>query len=167
MNQFRIKTQKCFIDAILMILFYYTKTIYKLVAGRWESKIKKNVSLGVSICLDVVSIKTLDLDTEKKSVSTARKSRQFQKVSLDDRDREISILSRHVRKSPKSLDRDREIRRDMTFLANLDSLSRSRVSQCYHISRSRFLNLSRFLSLKSQKSLEKVLIMSRNLKNSR
>jgi hypothetical protein len=41
----------------------------------------------------------------------------------------------------------------MIFLANQDSLSRSRVSQCYHISRSRFLNLSRFLSLKSQKSL--------------
>ncbi len=29
--------------------------------------------LGVSICLDVVSIETLDLDTEKKSVSTAEK----------------------------------------------------------------------------------------------
>jgi hypothetical protein len=31
------------------------------------------LSLGVSICLDVVSIETLDLDTEKKSVSTAEK----------------------------------------------------------------------------------------------
>ena len=29
------------------------------------------VRLGVSICLDVVSIETLDLDTEKKSVATA------------------------------------------------------------------------------------------------
>ncbi len=33
-----------------------------------------NLSLGVSICLDVVSIETLDLDTEKKSVSTVSKS---------------------------------------------------------------------------------------------
>jgi hypothetical protein len=32
--------------------------------------ISKLLSLGVSICLDVVSIETLDLDTEKKSVST-------------------------------------------------------------------------------------------------
>ena len=35
--------------------------------------IRKDVGLGVSICLDVVSIETLDLDTEKKSVSTAEK----------------------------------------------------------------------------------------------
>ena len=52
--------------------------------------------------------------------------------------------------SPKSLDRDQEICWDMTFLENLDSLSQSRlrVSQIYHISRLRFLNLSRFLILK-------------------
>ncbi len=31
------------------------------------------LSLGVSICLDVVSIETLDLDTKKKSVSTVEK----------------------------------------------------------------------------------------------
>ncbi len=31
------------------------------------------VALGVSICLDVVSIETLDLDTEKKSVSMVKK----------------------------------------------------------------------------------------------
>ncbi len=59
--------------------------------------------------------------------------------------------------SLKSLDRDWEICRDMTFLANLDSLSwsPSRVSQFYHIYWSRFLNLSRFLILKS-KSLDNV-----------
>ncbi len=37
--------------------------------------------MGVLICLDVVSIETLDLDAIKGSVS--RKSLQFQKVSLD------------------------------------------------------------------------------------
>ncbi len=35
-----------------------------------KSDIVLELSLGVSICLDVVSIETLDLDTEKKSVST-------------------------------------------------------------------------------------------------
>ena len=99
-----------------------------------------------------------NLDSFKKLVSTIEISRS--------RSRNLDFVSTR-RKSPKSLDRDREICRDMTFLANLDSLSRSRsrVSQCYHSSRSRFLNLSRFLSLKSRKSLEKVSIMSRNLES--
>ena len=57
------------------------------------------LSLGVSICLDVVSIETLDLDTKKSQSRRPKKSRQFQKVSLDDR--EISILSRHVQKVRK------------------------------------------------------------------
>jgi hypothetical protein len=78
--------------------------------------------------------------------------------------------------SPKSLDQDWEICPDQKFLANLDSLSQSRswVSQFYHISRSRFLNLSRFLSLKSLKkswkSLENVEIsqqISKSLDKSR
>ena len=101
-----------------------------------------------------------NLDSFKKLVSTIEISRS--------RSRNLDFVSTRP-KSPKSLDRDREICRDMTFLANLDSFSRSRsrVSQCYHSSRSRFLNLSRFLSLKSRKSLEKVSIMSRNLENSR
>ncbi len=121
------------------------------------------LSLGVSIFLDVVSIETLDLDTEKKSVSTwwiistvfKSKSRRL---------RNLDFVSTHP-KSPKSLDRDREICRDMTFLANRDSFSRSRsrVSQCYHSSRSRFLNLLRFYSLKSRKSLEKVSTISINI----
>ena len=81
-----------------------------------------------------------NLDSLKKLVSTIEISRS--------RSRNLDFVSTHP-KSPKSLDRDREICRDMTFLANLDSLSRSRVSQYYHSSRSRFLNLSRFLSLKS------------------
>ena len=38
-----------------------------------KDKKDKKVRLGVSICLDVVSIETLDLDTEKKSVSTVEK----------------------------------------------------------------------------------------------
>jgi hypothetical protein len=36
-------------------------------------EVKFTLRLGVSICLDVVSIETLDLDTEKKSVSTVEK----------------------------------------------------------------------------------------------
>ena len=101
-----------------------------------------------------------NLDSFKKLVSTIEISRS--------RSRNLDFVSTRP-KSPKSLDRDRETRRDMTFLANLDSLSRSRssVSQYYHSSRSRFLNLSRFLSLKSRKSLDYVEIMSRNLENSR
>ena len=101
-----------------------------------------------------------NLDSFKKLVSTIEISRS--------RSRNLDFVSTRP-KSPKSLDRDREICRDMTFLANLDSLSRSRsrVSQYYHSSRSRFLNLSRSLSLKSWKSLDYVEIMSRNLENSR
>jgi hypothetical protein len=127
------------------------------------------------------------LDLSRRGLNRDSRSRHQKKVSLDGREnldsfkklvstmeisrsrlRNLDFVSTRP-KSPKSLDRDQEISQDMTFLANLDSLSRSRsrVSQCYHISRSRFLNLSRFLSLKSQKSLEKVSIMSRNLKNSR
>ncbi len=89
-----------------------------------------------------------NLDGFQKLVSTIEISRS--------RLRNLDFVSTHP-KSPKSLDRDREICRDMTFMANLDSFSRSRsrVSQCYHSSRQRFLNLSRFLSLKSRKSLEK------------
>ncbi len=85
-----------------------------------------------------------NLDSFIKLVSTIEINRL--------RSRNLDFVSTRP-KSPKSLDRDREICRDMTFLANLDifSQSRSRVSQCYHSYRSRFLNLSRFLSLKSQK----------------
>ena len=101
-----------------------------------------------------------NLDSVKKLVSTIEISRS--------RSRYLDFVSTTMSR-PKSLDRDRETRRDMTFLANLDSLSRSRsrVSQYYHSSRSRFLNLSRSLSLKSWKSLDYVEIMSRNLENSR
>ncbi len=108
-----------------------------------------------SISLDVMD----NLNGFQKLVSTIEKSWS--------RSRNLDFVSTRP-KSPKSLDRDQEICRDMTFLANLDSFSRSRsrVSQCYHSSQSRFLNLLRFLSLKSRKSLEKVSIMSRNLENS-
>ncbi len=90
-----------------------------------------------------------NLDSFKKLVSTIEISRS--------RLRNLDFVSTRP-KSPKSLDRDQEICQDMTFLGNLDSFSRSRsrVSQCYHSSRSRFLNLSRFLSLKSWKSLDYV-----------
>jgi hypothetical protein len=114
-------------------------------------KYKILISMGVSICLDRDSQSRhwqragLDsrenLNTFKKLVSTIKIYRL--------RSRNLDFVSTPP-SSPKSLDRDREICRDMTFLANLDSLSRSRsrVSQFYHISRSRFLNLSRFFTLK-------------------
>jgi hypothetical protein len=107
-----------------------------------------------------VSLDVMDnLDGFQKLVSTIEMSRS--------RSRYLDFVSTRP-KSPKSLDWNRKICQDMTFLANLDSFSksRSRVSQCYHSSRSRFLNLSRFLSLKSRKILEKVSIMSRNLDKS-
>jgi hypothetical protein len=64
--------------------------------------------MGVSICLDMVSIETLDLDTKKWSVSTVEKiststkswSRQSRYL---DEDRDISILSRHHFQVPKIL----------------------------------------------------------------
>ncbi len=53
-------------------------------------KIKKynlfEIKPGVSICLDVVSIETLDLDTDKKLVSTIEKILTISKSFLDDRD---------------------------------------------------------------------------------
>ena len=67
--------------------------------------------------------------------------------------------------SPKSVNRDREICWEMTFLTNLDSLSqsRSRVSQFYHISRSRFLY---FVEIFDPEVPQKVLIISRYLNKS-
>ena len=58
-----------------------------------------------------------NLDGFQKLVSTIEKSRS--------RSRNLDFVSTRP-KSPKSLDRDREIRRDLKFLAFLDSLSRSR-----------------------------------------
>ena len=68
-----------------------------------------------------------NLDSFKQLVSTIEISRS--------RLRNLDFVSTRP-KSPKSLDRDREICRDMTFLANLNSLSRSRsrVSQFCHFS---------------------------------
>jgi hypothetical protein len=76
-----------------------------------------------------------NLNTFKKLVSTIKISRS--------RLRNLNFVCTPS-SSPKSLNRDREICQDMTFLANLDSLSQSRVSKFYHISWSRFLNFSRF-----------------------
>ncbi len=81
----------------------------------------------------MVSIKTLDLDTKKSQSWRSRKSWQFQKVSLHDQDREISILFWHIRKvliqteksveawhiwqiSTVCLDLDRELVNVITFL---------------------------------------------------
>jgi hypothetical protein len=45
----------------------------KLVEGPSFIQIMFFLTLGVSICLDVVSIETLDLDAKKGSVSTVEK----------------------------------------------------------------------------------------------
>ncbi len=108
------------------------------------------------------------LDLSRSCLDRDSRSRHWQRAGLDSRENldtfiklvsTIEISRSRLRNldfvstppsSPKSLDRDREICRDMKFLANLDSLSRSRsrVSQFYHITRSRYLNLSRFFTLK-------------------
>ncbi len=82
------------------------------------------LTLGVSICLDVVSIKTLDLDVVKEWVSTVEKILTASK-SKSRRLRYLDFVSTSTSR-PKSLNRDREIRRDLKILAFLDSLSRSR-----------------------------------------
>jgi hypothetical protein len=46
---------------------YFRKSLLSL------DKKSINISLGVSICLDVVSIETLDLDVVKELVSTVEK----------------------------------------------------------------------------------------------
>ncbi len=86
------------------------------------------VSMGVSISLDVVSIETLDLDVVKEWVSMIEISRS--------RSRLLNFVSTTMSR-PKSLDRDREIRRDLKILAFLDSLWKC-VDFC--IFSSRFLN---------------------------
>ena len=53
------------------------------------------LSLGVSICLDVVSIETLDLNISKSWSRPLRKSRQVLKTGLDCRDK-VSTKSRLV-----------------------------------------------------------------------
>jgi hypothetical protein len=87
-----------------------------------------------------------NLDTFKILVSTIEKSRS--------RSRNLDFVLTPP-SSLKSLDRDREICRNMTFLANLNSLSqsRSRVSQFYPI------------NLKKSQQILKISTNLKNLKN--
>ena len=81
----------------------------------------KNLSLGVSICLDVISIE-ISISTPKKYQSRrSRKSWQFSKVSLDDRDdldsfqklvSTIETISVEIEISRFYLD---EVSQDLTF----------------------------------------------------
>ena len=74
-------------------------SIYWKTAQKTFDRLKK-ISLGVSICLDRVSIKTLNLDTDRelvltvKKILTISKSLSWQLRSLN-WDGEISILSLH------------------------------------------------------------------------
>jgi hypothetical protein len=75
----------------------------------WDSRSRRQKSIS----LDVMD----NLDGFQKLVSTIEKSRS--------RSRFLDLVSTSMSR-PKSLDRDREIRRDLKILAFLDSLSRSR-----------------------------------------
>ncbi len=55
---------------------------------------ESKLSLGVSICLDCVSIKSLNLDTFKKLVLRIKKIQHFQKFDLDNREVSI-VIGRH------------------------------------------------------------------------
>ena len=110
------------------------------------------VSLVVSICLDVVSIE-ISISTPKKYQSRrSRKSRRFSKVSLDDR--EISVEIEISRFSLDELSQDHnfwsrsrliETYRDLSRLVEIFvdfssiSRSRSRNNLIFDISRSRYL----------------------------
>ncbi len=135
------------------------------------------------ITFSIIYCKPGGLDLSQRGLDQDSRSRHLQKVSLDSwenldnfkklvstieisqsRSRNLNFVSTPP-SSPKSLNRDRKICRDMKFLANLDSLSQSwsRVSQFYNISRSRFLNFSRFLSLKYLKKSRQILKISTQL----
>jgi hypothetical protein len=123
--------------------------------------------LGVSICLDVISIETLDLNTEKSQSRRSRKSRQFQKVSLDDRD--ISILSRRHLPVPKvSIEIEKSVEtwhfwQISTVCLDLD---RELVNFITFLDRD-FSTCQDFWSWSTSKSLDNVEIMSRYLDKSR
>ncbi len=101
-----------------------------------------------------------NFNTFKKCVLTVKKSRS--------RSRLLNFVLTSMSR-PKCLDWDREICGDLKIFAFLDSLSRSqlRVCQFYHISRSRFLYLSRFLGLMYLKKSQKCQYFSTNLAASR
>ncbi len=123
------------------------------------------------VSLANVQSKPGGLNLSQRGLDWDSQSRHWQRVSLDGQEnldnfkklvltiekswsrlRNLDFVSTPP-SSFKSLDQDQEICWDMKFLANLDSLSRSRsrVSQYYHISWSRFLNLSRFLAWSTSK----------------
>jgi hypothetical protein len=125
--------------------------------------------MGVSICLDVVSIKTLDLDTAKKSVSTVEKNLDTEKklvLTIEifrSRLRNLNFVSTPP-SSTKSLDQDRERTSCQDFL----SWSTSKMIMLWYLDKSwkvltnlknlDSLNLtwqSRKKSRRSQVSIEK------------
>ena len=82
------------------------------------------LGLGVSICLDVVSIETLDLDISKSWSRPSRKSRRFSKVSLDDRDKVSTKSRRSLDWSRRFLCYKISICLDFYFCLDRDSRSR-------------------------------------------
>ncbi len=116
---------------MIRIKLFRTKGIFSLVISRskvirhfftslanLKLKQKQYLSLGVSICLNVISIE-ISISTPKKYQSRrSRKSRRFSKVSLDvmdnlGRDRDFSIWSRHHHPDP-NISIEIEIYRDLS-----------------------------------------------------
>ncbi len=81
-----------------------------------------SLTRGVSICLDCVLIKSLDVDIIKECISTVKKSWS--------RSRLLNFVSTSISR-PKSLNQDWKIHRDLKILAFLDSLSRSRLRSAW------------------------------------
>ncbi len=135
----------------------------------------EQLTLGVSICLDVVSIETLDLDVVKEwvstveKISTASKSKSRQSRYLD-RDPDISISSRHQRPDQKisieienfikiwkfwrfstvCLNLDQEVRGFLYFLVEISQS----VDTFHHFQTQKASTMSKFLN-KSQQRLDK------------
>ncbi len=136
---------------------------------------REKLTLGVSICLGVVSIETLDLDVVKewvltvKKISTASKSASWQSRNLG-WDRDFSISSRHQcpdqkvsieikkfveiwkfrRFSTVCLDLDQEVHGFLYFLVEISQS----VETFHHFQTQKALTMSRFLD-KSWLSLNK------------
>ena len=142
-----------------MAIHFFEISWYRYNIIWWQCRhwiIRYWLALGVLICLDRVSIETLDLDTFKKLVLTIE---IFRSTNLD-------FVSTPP-SSPKSLDRDQKICPDMTFLANLDSLSwsRSRVSHLITFHDRDFSICPDVWFWSTSKSLDKSWKVLTNLKN--
>ncbi len=138
-------------DCFIFLLKCRSQKVHYNRVWQFMTIYKKYKPGGLNLSCRDIDWESRSWHWEKVHISSYKKLVSTVEISWP-RLRNLNFVSTPL-SSPKSLDQDREICRDLNFLANLDSLSRSwsRVSQFYHFSQSRFLNLSRFLSLKSFK----------------